>query len=221
MKKIYFCIGIIFCFLIIPSIMYSVTLSTEKVGFLDLERIFNEYPSTLKAKEDIKQKKELFNKNVNLQKQEIKDLSENYEVLISSISYYKSLRDTKQIETEKLEVDISTSTQHIVSESTAPISMTEQIDYAQIIEDMDAEAENINNEIIKKQKELDNYIEKIEEQISILEENYSYNLLGEIYDIIVEVASEQGCAVVIDRNMILYGEDLSDLTPFVLEKLRQ
>ena len=58
-------------------------------------------------------------------------------------------------------------------------------------------------------------------ELAKIEEVYSHNILGDMYDVVTQAAAEAGCAVVIDKTSILYGQPASDLTPYVLAKMKK
>jgi Skp family chaperone for outer membrane proteins len=222
--------------LIIPSYVFGVTIATEKIGYVDLEKIFNEYPGAESAKKEVETKKETLKKNVEDKKNNINSLQENYDVTISSIAYYKAEQTKEQNKPVAVEagsqifsldnIEKDTSTLENVS-STTTVKSSETVkpsismDYEKIISELSNKQSKLEKQIKEEKNKLDTFTDDREKEIKELEDKYSYNILGEVYDIILAVALEQGCSVVIDKNNVLYGSDINDLTPLVIKKIKK
>ncbi|OGS04616.1 MAG: hypothetical protein A3G41_02060 [Elusimicrobia bacterium RIFCSPLOWO2_12_FULL_59_9] len=62
---------------------------------------------------------------------------------------------------------------------------------------------------------------KIKEDLEGLEKRKIQIVLGKIYQIVREIAEEEGISVVVDKNAILYGQEAVDLTEKTLAKIKE
>lgn len=227
MRKFLF---IIFSIILFSSISLAVTINTEKVGYVDLDVIFENYPDTLAAKTEVDDKKAKFALNLKNKEDEIQNLENDYNIFVSSINFYKSQKSS--IEEENLyEIAKATTTDFVVNVSTetalkeAKTKVDEnnkkKIELDQLIKNLEKNKTELENKIASKKDGLQKYKQDTEMEIMKLQEAYSYNILGEIYDTICEVSKKEGCSIIVDKNNILYGEELSDLTNVILEYLKK
>ncbi|MFH1715158.1 MAG: OmpH family outer membrane protein [Elusimicrobiota bacterium] len=275
--------------IVLPGVISSATLSTERIGFVDLEKVFEKFPGTLNARKEFDNKKFAFDRSVKKKEEDIASMEEKYSVISSSITFFEdeielakernlkeeqeqkmrqmenmkkmneggesagqeqmtpesndmnqdgNIKDTQQrinkIENMKKmdEEEIFKSRKDnntnykgkmqdlAVSTGSAKINFT--IDQMEkMIEDYKKEIASLRKNIRDKKKDLENYNEEKLVELEDMEKNYSYNLLGEIYDVIVQVAAERTCSIVVDKNSMLYGEELSDLTDDVIKRLAE
>lgn len=75
-------------------------------------------------------------------------------------------------------------------------------------------------EIAQDQAALKQDESSIEKNLLNLENRETQGLLGKIYKVIREVATESGVSVVVDKSQILYGHNAVDLTDKVLKRLK-
>lgn len=244
---VFFVVGIMVSCIV--SITSAVTLATERVGFVDLERVFDQYPKTTEARKEVDTKRAILKENISAKEDEITVLKDEFDVMVASIAVYTDMQKQAQGQaaapakqptvTMTFSAGISstgTAMSSSVVESTAPFfsntlppisvvksTTTPTMNPSEIAQRLDvctkrkAEFENAMQE---KRDALESYRETYEKEIKKLEEAYSYNLLGDMYDLICEIAKEQGCVVVFDKSSILYGEPIGDLTNVVIEKLK-
>lgn len=225
----------------IVSITSAVTLATERVGFVDLERVFNQYPKTAEARKEIDTKRAILNENIKTREDEITELKNEFDVIVATITLYTDMQKGPGAATEPeeqptvtmtLSAGISstgTVTSSSIIESTAPLSSpvsvvrsTPTIRFSEIAQRLDACTKRkgeLEKVIQEKRDATETYRETGEKEIQKLEAAYSYNLLGDMYDLMCEIAKEQGCVVVFDKSSILYGEPIADLTDVVIRKL--
>ena len=85
---------------------------------------------------------------------------------------------------------------------------------------LDLEIGKESSELQQKKAALKQDESAIEKNLLNLENRETEGLLGKIYKVIREVASESGVSVVVDKSQILYGHDAVDLTGKVLERLK-
>ncbi len=77
-----------------------------------------------------------------------------------------------------------------------------------------------NREITRDEAALKQDESSIEKNLLNLENRETQGLLGKIYKVIREVATESGVSVVVDKSQILYGHNAVDLTDKVLKRLK-
>ena len=103
----------------------------------------------------------------------------------------------------------------------APASPTPaQASAAQRLRDMDDKIAAKQKEIDAHQKAFDEFQAKAEADLLDLEKKRVQILLGKLYDIVQEVAKEEGVSVVVDKKAILFGQKAVDLTDKLLERVK-
>ncbi len=88
------------------------------------------------------------------------------------------------------------------------------------IQQLDAKINKEKQEIAQDQANLKQDESSIEKNLLNLENRETQGLLGKIYKVIREVATESGVSVVVDKSQILYGHNAVDLTDKVLKRLK-
>ena len=89
------------------------------------------------------------------------------------------------------------------------------------IKDVDARIDVLQRQIVEKDIAFQDYQAKVEADLRVLEKHRVKLLLGKIYDVVQEVAKDEGLSVVEDKKNILFGQDAVDLTDKVLARLKQ
>lgn len=161
-------------------------LSSERIAYVDIEKVFNECKSTKQAKKKMEGEIETKRKKVAELERELRDL----EVASREGEIIEPMPNTGLVGEE---VEIST-----------PIVV----------------GKPLPEEVISvKKKELNETVEKMKEELTRLEKEITYQILGKIYDVIREIARDEGYAIVLDKKNILYSEMENDLTEKVIKKL--
>ena len=117
----------------------------------------------------------------------------------------------------------SVSSQSLPSNPVFDISSTHQkpISPAQMsVQQLNAKINKEKQEIAQDQAALKQDESSIEKNLLNLENRETQGLLGKIYKVIREVATESGVSVVVDKSQILYGHNAVDLTDKVLKRLK-
>ena len=196
-KKIKFTV----CFLLFTlhsslfTLLHAETISTQRLAFVDLDRIYEKFPMKALAEEEIELKKEEFRRKLDEADKKIREL------------------ELKQ-ELESREPEIALSTQTEVVSSTQTVSADSPQDIS--TETVRAVLSEQISALKKERKELS---EKAGSVIKGMQSGYSVQIMGTIYDAIKEVADFHGYTVVINKSECLYGIPASDLTDEVLKKL--
>ena len=76
-------------------------------------------------------------------------------------------------------------------------------------------------ELKNKEKDLKSFQATAEKELTALESRKSQVLLGKIYQVLQQVAHDEGVSVVVDKGAILYGQPAVDLTEKLLKRLNQ
>jgi len=165
----------------------AVMLSSERIAYVDIERVFNEYKGVKQAKEKMERQIETRRSEIAKLEKEIRDL----EVASKKTETIESVPITGLVGEEKVEI------------STAPVV-----------------AKPLPEEVIKLKKEkLNETVEKMKEELTRLEKEVTRQVLGKIYDVVREIAQDEGYAIVLDKKNILYSEMENDLTEKVIKRL--
>jgi Skp family chaperone for outer membrane proteins len=173
------------------------TPSGSAVGFVDIEKIFQEFPETQRAKAEYMS---------SIEKKRIALLDKELEI--------KSIKD--RIDSLKKTLEPETG-----SAATAPAKSTGTVDSS------GAPAEGAAAALVLRQQELDEKEKgleterlKIEQELVDEERHRSQAILGHIYVVLQELAEEAQVSVVVDKSSILYGTAQVDLTAKLRERLR-
>jgi len=183
------------CFLLNYSHALNIPLGksdgkSTAVGYVDMELIFQEFPETKKAKQEYYAEVEKRRKALSDQEAEIERINQRLVVLKTTLE----------------DLLVATST------STAVDSSTDTVHFQ--------ESESLETELAKKKDELEISRKKAVKELEKLEENRSLQILGRIYNILKDLAQEEGISMVVDKTSILYGSEAVDLTYKLRNRLR-
>lgn len=148
-----------------------------RVGFVDMQRIYREYPETQKARAE-------YNRELARYKA---DLAEKE----------RALEDLKN-----RPVPIPSSSTDTATAPTLPPVDASAADLSRAQSDLEAARAAAANAL----REFEN--------------KQSARILGQLHKALVDVATERGVAVVVDKASILYGENAVDLTEALHRKVR-
>jgi len=184
------------CFLLF-TVLHAEMISTQRLAFVDMDRIYAKFPMKALAEKEIKLKKEEFSR-----KQDEID---------------KKIRELElKLALESKPPEIALSTQTEVASSTAPVLAVPPA----AVSTATAKAPSISEQISAMKKEKKEFSEKAKGVIKGMQGGYSVQIMGKIYDAIKEVADFHSYTVVINKSECLYGIPSSDLTDEVLKKLK-
>jgi Skp family chaperone for outer membrane proteins len=180
----------------IPVENISTTAGTA-VGFVDMEKIFQEFPETEHAKVEY-----------------FEDIEKKRLALLDKELEIKNLKD--RIDALKKSIDTGTSAAAAgISPSTGTINAV-----AASAQDAAATLILRQQELDEKEKGLETERLKIEQDLVDEERHRSQAILGHIYVVLQELAEEAQVNVVVDKSSILYGTAQVDLTEKLRERLR-
>jgi len=242
------------------------------IGFVDMDRVFREYPETKRAKEEFEA--EVNNKRLEIKrrKSEIADLKSQLADL--QIEREKTLREsltepavipapapaapastpvapgvlqnlpglgpgsapmpspstgTFDTAAPAQSTGSTTATQTAIpglplpamapaAPPTAPAP--EKPSAAQRVRDLEDKITAKQREVEDKEKAYKEFEAKSEADLIELEKHRVQLLLGKLYEVVQEVAKEEGVSVVVDKKAILFGQKAVDLTDKLLEKVK-
>jgi Skp family chaperone for outer membrane proteins len=202
------------------------------VGFVDMERVFRDYPETMKAREDYQ--KEVLRHKTELAEREraLAELERSVEALkvapVPSVSPVMSSTPTVA------GTDTPTDATAVLM-STAPLSSSKPL--APVESVGPSEAVIISpilpppaspfqgrgttaRAIDETERGTGNGPGHLGQTLRAFEAERSKKILGRLYKELVQLAEEKGIRLVVDKSAILYGEDTVDLTEALHRRVR-
>ena len=183
------------------------------VGYVDMELIFQEFPETKKAKQEYYAEVETRRKMLAGQEEDIAKLNQRLLVL-------KTTLESLVISTSAAaEAGVESSTEAAGGEEAAPEAGKSEIEKSSATATK-PELEKLEKEPDEKKEALETTKQKAVKELEELEESRSLQILGRIYNILEELAQEEGISMVVDKSSILYGSEAVDLTHKLKNRLR-
>lgn len=238
------------------------------VGFVDMDRVFQEFPETQKAKAaldaEVKSRKEaLRQKKAELKKLkgELEDLKTEKGELLEALARLqageaaKAAAEATAVSTQPVAAStaaavetstaapwvglpgislepaarVTSSTGTIAvstgAASTPPVSISSpaasQISISSaVLAQLEQKIEAKSSEIQSKDKALAEFQKKAQKELLDMENRKVQIVLGKIYQVVQELAREEGVSVIVDKNSILFGQSAVDLTDKLLKRLK-
>ncbi|MCG3203883.1 MAG: hypothetical protein KCHDKBKB_00560 [Elusimicrobia bacterium] len=162
-----------------------------KLGYVDMDKIFQVFPQTQAAKEDYAKQLKKKRDQLSAKETELKDIEGKISVLESTLKQGTSAPPSPEGEASE-------------SIASATNNMSQSI-------------QTMKNELEAKKMELLELKKQASTELAAFESQQSQLILGKIYQALKDVALEEQVTVVVDKSSILYGESSIDLT----EKLQQ
>ena len=190
------------------------TVSLPKIAYIDMENVFNEHPLSSRSKEEFtieveKRKNELLNfenellklqADLKVKEGEIKDSQDKIDLLKTESSATINKSTTSLLSSDKM-TELIKSTDEDVK-----------------IKQMEYNAISVNIE--KKRADIEERNKNNKNELSVLEESKSAEVLKDIFEIINKIAQEDGILMIIDKNDVLYSQPYQDITKKVLDRMR-
>lgn len=178
-----------------------------KIGYVDMEKIFQLYPKTQSAKQDYA--KQLKAKRAELAKTEAE--------LAAVQSKLTVLESTLKGGTQPL------GNSDVVDGSTPPVtSMDENIDPN--LENAEAKEPasitNLRKELQDKKADFEDQKKRAQDDLVAFERRQSQIILGNIYQALQDLAEEEQVSIVVDKSSVLFGAANIDLTDKLQNKVR-
>lgn len=238
-RKIFLLLFSIFYFCINIS-LYGLNLSSdyERIGYVDIKKVFNEFPKTREAKQTLKAKIKLKKEEIEKRKEEIKKEKEEIEkeqekIKESEVKEKSTKFDIKKstppvvgIQNEKKKEELKPdeikkiTNEFEVKKDTATLSKTDEFK----VEKDTTTVKTIQDrrmDVLQKEKALKDFIKQAKKEIISRDEEYVETVLEMIYEAIEKVGQEEGISIILDKKEILYGKEVLDITDNVLERLKR
>ncbi|MDO8735249.1 MAG: hypothetical protein Q7K21_08855, partial [Elusimicrobiota bacterium] len=178
-----------FTFLIF-NCLYSATISIQRIGCVDMNRIMDEYPDAKKIKDEL-------SSNLNTRKKNIKNFQSQIvatELEIKQMEEQLQKYDEEQKKTKEIAVisalaesaDISSSTETVVVVDTETVTQISSPTFTTA----DTETKKVTLE--KQKSDLEKYIASTKQEEKDINNKAKKNIMGKIYDAIKEVSNEEG-----------------------------
>jgi Skp family chaperone for outer membrane proteins len=161
-----------------------------KIGYVDIDKIFQIYPQTLAAKEDYAKQLKRKREQLSTKEKELSEIKEKLSVLEATLKNMESPSG------------ISGST----ASASSPVQPQSFLTLKQDLENKKTEYEEL-----RKQAATD---------LSVYEKQQSQIILGKIYQALKDLAQEEQISVVVDKNSVLYGDATIDLTDRLQQRVR-
>jgi Skp family chaperone for outer membrane proteins len=202
------------------------------VGFVDMERVFRDYPETRKAREDYQ--KEVLRHKTELAEREraLAELERSVEAL--NVAPVPSL---SPVESSTLTVAVTETPNDAtaVLMSTAPLPFSKPLAPVESVGPPEAailsptlppaaspskDGAQQQEQLTKRKGELETARASLAKTLRAFEAERSKKILGRLYKELVQLAEEKGIRLVVDKSAILYGEDTVDLTEALHRRVR-
>jgi len=166
-----------------------------RIGFIDMERIFQTYPQTKDAKEDYMKKRDKMREDLTAKERNLEEVKQKLAVLEATIL---GLKNTGNEST---------------SNSTAPANGEAVQSNPENITQMKKDLETL-------QAEYETARQTAEDDLAAFEKKQTQIILGKIYEALQELAEDEQVTLVVDKSSILYGAADIDLTEKLQKRVR-
>lgn len=188
------------------TLLYAEAISTQRIAFVDIDRIYERFPMKALAEKEIELRKEEYRRKLEKVNKKIRELELKQALEVSAKEIALSART---------EVILSTQTE-VASSTQAVSAVAEKAE----ISTGTVKAPSISEQISELKTEKKRLSKEAKDNIKNMSGEYSIQIMGRIYDAVKEVADFHGYTVVMNKSECLYGIPSTDLTDEVLEKLK-
>ena len=200
------------------------------IGYVDIDRVFREHPLTRRSRDEFKQEVEKRRKAIDAMQQSIADTEKTV------------LSSTTIMDQERAEVESLRSQPSQAPAKPQPLSLS-TTEYATIFPDIaqstsaavspdiirsketsiktkEADLEKMKGDLAAMKADIAIRLQKDKEDLTRLEEKQTSDVMADIYYVLEKIAKEENITVVFDKNNILYGQSVQDITDKTLERLK-
>ena len=225
-----------------PALSFSVEIPLDKhpeavaanasqgsanIAYVDIDKVFSEHPMTKRLKDEFcltadKKKIEL--------KSLLAEIARIEQIIVSSASIVNKSKEEvvnfKNMGSKLIQsvTQSSAAASQVVQSTAAPsaklLTPSEIAEKEKLIAGMEKEIEGLKKKIEEKKLEIPKLVETQKECLNKLEEDQTNAVLIDIYSVFEKVAEEEDVTIIIDKNQLLYGKSVKDLTEKVLDRLR-
>lgn len=203
---------------------HGATEGTMRIGVVDIEMIFREFPETKRGQKELENELKGAQEQIEVKKKEIEELQKEVDEMhavedkTGNLPGMKLSRDA----TGQAGVEVSTSTgaaldvearesgQEFLKDKKDTKKKEDQKGFEKLYKS--------KKELLQKKKdELGKFIKESEANLLAMEERRSREILGKLYRVLEKIAREESLDIILDKNYVLYGQPAIDVT----EKLKK
>ncbi len=193
---------------------------TGAVGYVDIDRVFREHPLTQRSREEFKQEVEKRRREIDGMRRAITDAES---MIVSSTTIIEGERsEIESLRSRAVSAPLtpSTTAQTIFPEAAGGAAPEIIAEKETALKAGESELELMKKNLASMRSDLEARVQKDKEGLVSLEEKQTSDVMADIYHILEKIAREEGITVVFDKNNILYGSTVRDVTEKVLERLK-
>jgi Skp family chaperone for outer membrane proteins len=222
----------------IPLDMHATTegkAAPVNIGYVDMEKLFAAHPMTRRYKEEFtsevsRRKKELSDKETQLSGYETAISTTSAEIArigveVDIIKKYSTAASTTTAQT--FAPSTGSAVAPALSTGTAASVVPAPTTTETALQTKEAAVQQLNTlvQISREQStalrdEISRMYKNNKEELALLERQQSEKVLTDIYHVIEKLAIEEHLSIIMDKNNILYGQMVKDVTNDVLERLQ-
>lgn len=216
MKILYF---LILCTLSAPLFAVSVNrvqVAPRKgvlIATVDLEKVFQTYPATKKAKQELERLVLLKENEIAVKRAEIFRITEEIAKIKAAPPPLPGFESGQAVPAAAETLSTGATQSLLVSSAPSVAPIVPPALNAPVIEELEAQLKT-------KQLELRQMEKNAEKNLEELEEAKTKTLLAKIYFSLRELAEEKHVDMIVDKNAILWGSSKLDLTDELMRKLK-
>lgn len=186
----------------------AVSGGAVRIGMVDIEMIFREFPETRRGKGDLE-------KEINAAQVQIEEKEADIEELQKEVDEMNAAKDkTGNLPGMTLQQG---ATAPALAEGTTAQAVPDPKAKEKDEKDFVKLLSSKNELLAKKKEELAAFKKESEMNLLAFEERRSREILDKLYRTLEQIAREEGLDIVLDKNNVLYGQPVVDLT----EKLKK
>lgn len=179
-----------------------------RIGMVDIEMIFREFPETRRGKGELE-------KEINAAQIKIEEKETEIEALQKEVDEMNAVKDkTGNLPGMALQ---QTTTDQALTEGTTVFQEPDTKSKEEDQKDFEKLHKSKTELLTKKKEELERFKKESELNLLAFEERRSKEILEKLYRNLEKIAREEGLDIVLDKNYVLYGQPVIDLT----EKLKK
>lgn len=192
------------------------------VGYVDMESVFQEYPETKKAKNEYYIELAKRREDLTKKEQELTALRQQIAVLQGTLSESSvvpvptsNLSDPASIAPSETSPTGTDATSNGAPGPVAPPAVS-----STSVAAANASVLDRKRELTQKEQQLEQARIEAAKAVKDLEETRSLQILGKLYNAMVQLAEENNISLIVDKSSILYGQQAIDLTEKLSRRIR-
>jgi len=202
---------------LLPVCLEAFKLSTEKIAYCDLERVFEEAPLTQVSRKLLELEMMKMEKAISQLDEEIRGLELKRETEREAVITVPQVEPPAP--SAPGEYGTAFSTYQVTTGTAAPSQVSDLLSEPLMKEELPGVS--LADEIEKKKRELGDKKNRFKLELRTKEEELREQILGRLYNIIEEIAQENQYTVILDKSNVLYSSGTEDITDEVARRLKQ